>query len=111
MRTVRIDGVVLPCLWMKEDERQFIVPLENGWNAYVTCYPRPDQAEYSIGCVTREEAQRVIDGERHLGATLTHWNLRPDLQFPRGEWDLLETLRELSTCPSPPPLNPEPACQ
>jgi hypothetical protein len=103
VETITIDGVALPCLGRHGSVHGygFVVPMENGWNAYVIGYPRPDETEFAVACLTRHEADRVVAGEWGIGSELTDWNKRPDNAWPRGEYDLLQTLRDLAEWPSP----------
>ena len=103
MTTVEIGGRSLPCLGKHANGRMFVIPMENGWNAYVIAYPRPDQTEYAVACLTRHEAELVVGGEWGIGSELTDWNERPDNAWPRGDDDLLDTLNDLSAYASPPP--------
>lgn len=102
VRTIEIGGRTLPTLGVHPNGRMFVVPMENGWNAYVVAYPRPDETEYAVACLTRHEAGLVVVGEWGIGSELTHWNERPDNQWPRGDDDLLDALERLSQWPSPP---------
>lgn len=79
----------------------FVVPLENGWNAFVVAFPRPDETEYSVATVTREEAHRIANGEWGLLGITD--NTRRRFEYPRGDTDLLDTLLDISTDPSPSP--------
>jgi hypothetical protein len=102
--TVTIAGVTLPCLAMKDEPTQagysFVVPLENGWNAYVVGFPRPDETEFSVAPITRAEADAVAAGQWGIGCEIG-WAGRPDLSWPRGEDDLLDSLQSMALWPSP----------
>lgn len=96
--SIEVDGVRLPALAVERGKHEWWawVPMENGWVAYILAMPRRhDDIEFAVAFISHAEARKSID----TGASLPshrHWNERP-----RGEWDLLETLRAWSQRPSP----------
>lgn len=82
--TVEVNGVHLPCLARRDSDHGFayVVPLENGWNAYVVGYPRPDETEFSVAPITSPEAEAVARGN---GASARRSALRVDRKSPGRE--------------------------
>ena len=94
---VEIDGHRLPCLRRENGEHEWWawVPLENGWVAYILAMPRSDETEFCVAPMTFAEAQEKMrtHGALPKGRKWEAW--------PRGEWDLYETLQEWAQWDSP----------
>ena len=100
--TVTVRGVELPCL-AKLGKDTFIVPLENGWNAYVAGLRLRGQTvtTYGVSVLTTEQTTFVAS---------RNWTGQPPssqtaLRLARtvvGEPALHDALIELSHAPSPP---------
>lgn len=102
--TITIDGHALPCLARTPGDGTFIIPLENGWHAWVRAMPRPDEVEYHVCAITRLEADRAIADNPLL--VILKKNIegvteRPACTVPRGEWFLYDEILALSTHPKP----------
>lgn len=116
--SIDLDGKPYPALAKgPEPWRWALVPLENGWVAYVFAFARPDETEYCLGLATPSEAAEIIGAHEHdseselrvqsdqsmplwVGSTWRRRRIKWT-HFPRGDWDLIEDLRDLSVLPMP----------
>lgn len=96
---LELDGVKIPALRIDRAPAYSTwrawIPLENGTVAMIAAFPRPDETEYAVSTAPAEEwtyeRRKLI-----LAPVDSTWHERP-----RGDIDLLETLRDLAKTPSP----------